>query len=141
MGALETASSSANLTILRFSRKEALSKGGVITVVIKIMAIMLENNSLERYFDCKPILAMIKPTSPREIIPMPNCSDSRGENYEIQAPSPAPAIFPITAMAVIARIIHNEFRLTWCKSTLNPILTKKIGTKNEYASECRLFSM
>ncbi len=80
-----------------------------------------------------PTAATIRPTSPRDIMPTPSCSDSRQEKPPMRPPQPAPTTLPMMATIVIAA---NNTRLLKDSSRAlaeSPMLIKNTGTKMGYA--------
>ena len=77
-----------------------------------------------------PTDAAIRPTSPREIMPMPIWMASRLVAPPRRAPSPLPSSFEITATAHTASVNQISCAPSSRASVRSPMLAKKIGTKN-----------
>src|SRR5690606_23143958 len=81
--------------------------------------------------EARPEDAIIKATSPREIIPAPMTSDDFMEKPVIRAPKPHPISFVIIA-TMLSNTINQTCSPTPSNVMFNPMLTKTTGTKNEY---------
>src|SRR5262245_4538091 len=110
-------------------RNTTRTSGGVTSVDTKIARRSDGKSWSSKSPRAKPIEAMMRPTSPREIMHTP----TRSASSRLKPPSSAPAPLPTTLVRMLATMTGpangSATSLSWKKSVTSPMLTKKMGTR------------